>query len=145
MKAILLAISSLSLLLAPALAGADVQLQSCRDAGVGIESLVSPIAGNSKSYFSGNVTVYNIDREEPAAASAGLAIVMSLREGSGVTCMAITGVSSIDINRAAVDHEPGLLLILPYRLYDRKSGQFRDSPVPLHLRIDLANETIALE
>src|SRR4051812_49044255 len=93
-KPVLFALALASLTLSYT-AGA-VEVRSCKDAGIDITALVPPPVGTTRSFANGRIVIYTVDTEEPAACSAGLAIVMPdiESEWGGAKCVAINGTLS---------------------------------------------------
>jgi hypothetical protein len=118
------------------------EIQSCYEASVGIETLVTPIANNVRSFYNDRVQIYNINTIEPAAAPAGIVIVLpSSPEDDpigGSKCLAIRGFSAINIKtaRAAYDPAKGLSLSIPTRKFDPETDKFKPGP-RLNISINL--------
>ncbi len=146
MKKSLLVLASLMSLSAFA---SDFEIRDCKDAGIGIDTLVAPAAKNSRSYYNGAVQVYNVDVEEPASRSAGLAIVMPYPDGQGpgASCTAVTFFSGISVMNAksSYNKSKGLLLSIPYGIYDGETGKTKLAPAPIKIRINLAKGAVTLE
>lgn len=64
-----------------AFASSEIEVQDCSEARIGIDTIVAPAAKNSCSFYNGEVHAYNVDVEEPAVRSTGIAIVMPYPEG----------------------------------------------------------------
>jgi hypothetical protein len=115
----------------------------------GIEALVAPIQRNSRSFYNGRVVAYNVDVEEPAARSAGLAILVPQpdSEGGFTRCIGVGYFRSIDIQDAKSSYDPkkGLLLEIPYTNYDFEAGDGSTVGGVAKLRIDLRVGTIVAE
>ncbi|MGZ3721739.1 MAG: hypothetical protein ACXVA9_02335 [Bdellovibrionales bacterium] len=134
-----------ALLLASPLAQAAT-VKSCADAYVGLTELMVPAAQNSRTYANNSVAVYNIDTEEPAAASAGLAIVIpdTKSEIGGALCFAVLRFRSVDVMNAtsSYDAAKGLLLTIP--AYENIDGESKRA-ITLKVRINQKNATVTLE
>ncbi|MDZ4661660.1 MAG: hypothetical protein SGJ18_08575 [Pseudomonadota bacterium] len=127
---------------------ADFKVSSCKEVDIGIETLMIPIEKNFKNFYSGDVQIYNVDVGEPAAKSHGLAIVMPFTEGQGpgVSCTAVTFFSGIDIRKAKSTFDSkGLLLTIPYSVYDHDSGVTKPSTSSVKIRVNRAKGTVTLE
>jgi hypothetical protein len=149
MKFKILSIVILSSTALSAFAAPPFEIQECSKAGIGIDTIVTPVGKNSRSFYNGAVQVYNIDVEEPAARSAGLAIVMPFAEGDGpgASCTAITFFSSVDIMKvkSSYNAEKGLLLTVPFGVYDPETGTTVPSRLPVKIRVNLAKTSVDLE
>ena len=101
-----------------------------------------------RTFYQGNVTLFLIDRVEPACCSLGIAVVMpeQVEEGPGdVQCWAMTGYAGVDVKGAAsrYDAAEGLTLTIPTQDYDPDSGgTVRGEPI--RLRIHLGSGSIEL-
>ncbi len=115
MRKLICTVALSSLTAAPA--AGHYGLKPCVDWTVGLEALVQPVADNQLTLYEGKVVVYNIDTIEPAAAPAGIAIVLpEIEDPLGRSkCVALTGVGSIDVRNAQRQYDPalGLLLTIP--------------------------------
>jgi len=138
------------LLVAMMIATATVQAQeirSCREVGVGIESLVTHVADNVQSFYNNRVQIYNIDTIEPAAASAGIAIVLPDTDDplGGSKCFAITNFAGIDIktSRAVYDPAKGLTVSIPTKSPDFQTGKSRRGPL-LNIVINLQHSSVTI-
>ncbi len=129
--------------IANARAEADREVRNCSDANLGIESIVLP----AKSFYNGQVNVFVTDTVEPAAASFGLAIVTPdfADPVGGSNCRAITHLSGVDINKikSSYDSDKGLLLTVPYRVYNGEGTE--PAKAPLKIRINLKKQSVVLE
>lgn len=118
------------------------EVRPCQEVNVGIETLVTPVANNVRSFYNNRVQIYNIDTIEPAAAPAGIVIVLpSSPEDDpigGSKCLAIRGFSAINIKaaRAAYDPAKGLSLSIPTRKFDPETDKFKSGP-RLNISINL--------
>ena len=137
--AILMSVST-----APALA---LEVQDCRDAGIGLESIAGPVEKAHLSLYDGKVDAYNVDTVEPACCSSGVAVVLPAKDdpSGGFECLAVVGLASVDVTAAkrSYDKAKGLLLVMPTR-----RGNADGEPVegaPLKLRINLGEGTVTLE
>lgn len=126
---------------------AALSVKDCRDAGVGIESIVKPVETAHVALYEGKVDVYNIDTVEPACCSSGLAVVLPAKDDptGGSQCWAVIGLASVDVTVAtrSYDKAKGLLLVMPTRRGDENGGT-REGP-PLRLRINLGEGRVTLE
>jgi hypothetical protein len=147
MKNMMIAI--LAMLPMVAMASSGIDIQDCAKMGVGIDTLVSPASKNSRAFYNGAVQVYNVDVEEPAARSAGLAIVMPFPagDGPGASCTAVGLFSGIDVTKAksSYDETRGLLLTIPYGIYDPETGRTSPSSTPVKIRINRVKGSVTLE
>ena len=96
--------------------------------------------GGVRSFYQGNVTLFLIDRVEPACCALGVALVMpeQVEEGPGdVQCWAVTGYAGVDVRGAAAryDATEGLTLTIPVQDYEPETGATRRGE-PIRLRID---------
>jgi hypothetical protein len=135
--------------IAPALAWATAAVAQprgaldCEDAGVGLWSIAPGEDGSGlRSFYDGQVTVVAVDTIEPAAAPAGIAIVMPAAERDdeppSMACWAFIGFDRVDVRAARAEYDPaeGLRLTLPTWRWDEERQQSVPSP-PLRIRIDL--------
>jgi len=135
------ALSLAAMMIATANAQAQ-EVRSCNDVSVGIETLVTPVANNVRTFYNNRIQIYNIDTIEPAAAPAGIVIVLpSSPEDDpigGSKCLAIRGFSAINIKaaRAAYDPAKGLSLSIPTRKFDPETDKFKSGP-RLNISINL--------
>jgi hypothetical protein len=141
MKAVLLAI----IVIAAAKAEGQ-EVRPCQEINVGIETLVIPVANNVRSFYNNRVQIYNIDTIEPAAASAGIAIVLPDNEDplGGSKCLAIRNIGGIDIKsaRASYDSVKGLSLSIPTRSI---SSDGKSTPGPaLNILINLQEASVKI-
>lgn len=145
--AALLAIST------PAFAQEPPSVRSCEDAYVGITSLVTPVADNSRGFYNDEsgggprVYVYNVDTIEPAAHSAGLAFIIPDKDSElgDSKCLAIIQLTSVDITKAKASYDgAGLHLEVPKDDYDNDTGTSKPG-APLKVRIDLKASTVEIE
>jgi hypothetical protein len=117
----------------------------CRDAGIGIETLVTPVAKNVRSFYNNRVQIYNIDTIEPAAGPAGIAIVLPDNDDplGGSKCFAIRNFGEIDIKAARVAYDPakGLSLSIPTRSTDSETGRSKPGP-QLNVLTDLQRSSV---
>jgi len=123
-----------------------MELGKCEDAGVDITTIMQPAAQNSRTFANNSIVVYNIDTEEPAAASAGLAIIFpdpQAPEG-GSLCYSLTFLRAIDVMKAvsSYDANKGLLLTIP--AYENIDGE-KTKAVTIKLRINQAKGTVTQE
>src|ERR1700761_589573 len=82
------------------------ELGKCQDLGVDLSTLVQPVGQNERTYANNTIAVYNIDTEEPAAASAGLAIVFpDPKSETASLCFALINYEQIDINESTSSYD----------------------------------------
>ena len=123
------------------------ELKPCEDVGVGLTSLVTPLAKHHLLLYDGKVVVYNVDTIEPACCSGGVAVVMPDKDDplGGSSCSAVVGIGSVDVTKAKRTYDParGLLLDAQTQRYDGESGL---KPGPqLKIRIDLNASRVSIE
>ena len=123
------------------------EAKPCEDAGVGLASLVQPLARNHLVLYDGKVVVYNVDTIEPACCSGGVAVVVPDNDDpvGGSSCTAVIAIGSVDATKGKRSYDPsrGLLLTMPTRIFDGESGL---KPGPdLKLRIDLKASKVTIE
>ncbi len=132
-----------------AVAHSQIDVQDCTKAGIGIATLMTPAAKHSRYFYNGAVQVYNVNVDEPVGRSAAIAIVMPFLEsdGPGASCTAVTFFSGIDVMKAksSYDRSKGLLLTIPFRIYDPQTGVPKPSPTPLKIRIDRIKNSVVIE
>lgn len=123
------------------------EVRPCQEVNVGIETLVTPVANNVRSFYNNRVQIYNIDTIEPAAASAGIAIVLPDNEDplGGSKCLAIPNFAGIDIKagRPSYDSVNGLSLSIPTRIPDSETGKAKPGPV-LNILINLQQTSVKI-
>jgi hypothetical protein len=123
------------------------EVRSCADVGVGIETLVTPVAKNVQSFYNNRVQIYNIDTIEPAAVSAGIAIVLPDNGDllGSLKCLAILNFGAIDIKAARASYNPanGLSLSIPTRSPNFATGNSKPGPV-LSLLINLQQASVKI-
>ena len=128
-------------------ASAHYSLKSCEEWNIGLEALVQPVADNQLVLYEGKVVVYNIDTIEPAAASAGIAVVIPDTDDplGGSKCVALTGIGAIDVKKAQrhYDAARGLLLTIPAQKSNDTGELTPDAPV--RMRINLQKSTVEIE
>ena len=139
---------ALAAALASPAAAAGSGLRPCDDVGVGLWAVV-PGANNRgiRSFYDGQVTLFELDTIEPAAAPAGVAVVIpDVPDVEGIPtpqCWAVINFSSVDVAAARARYDPrqGLTLTIPTWRYDEESS--RSVPAePIRLRIDAGRGTI---
>lgn len=116
---------------------------------------ISNLVGQTKSFSEGKIRIAHVDTDEPVCCRAHLLIfipdpqigsqcfAVSQRAARGVT--SATGFSGIVFSSisAAYDPQRGLLLKVPYTLYDLEGGPGR--PGTTTVRVDLRGEgTVAI-
>ncbi len=131
----------------PAGAAVALSVKDCRDAGVGIESIVTPVEKSHIALYDGKVDAYKIDTVEPACCSSGVAVVLPAKDdpSGGSSCWAVIGLASVDVTSAtrSYDKVKGLLLVLPAQR-SNPNGDRVQGP-PLKLRINLRAGSVSLE
>jgi hypothetical protein len=122
------------------------QVVPCEEAGIGLTTLVTPVAENSRQFYNGQVSVYLVDTIEPACCSAGIAIVLPDAESElgDAKCLAVLNQSSIGLNAAQARYSPskGLSIEMPASEQDDAGNRI---PSPLKLRINLKSSMVTLE
>lgn len=120
----------------------------CRDNEVGLDWLLIGENGEGvRSFYNGMVTLLRLDSEEPAAASAGLAILMPSGDGSDepafITCHAYRYFGAIDFDAMVAEYDParGLTLTIPTSDPDFDSGGTVPGR-PIRVMINAGNGTI---
>jgi hypothetical protein len=135
------------LLMLPAIPAMALEVKSCADAGLGIESIAGPVEKTHLSLYDGKVEAYTVDTVEPACCSSGVAIVVPAKDdpSGGSDCWAVVGLVSVDVRSAkrSYDQAKGLLLTMPARR-SNQDGDAVDGP-PLKLRINLGEASVSLE
>jgi hypothetical protein len=113
---------------------------------------ISILVGQTKSYSEGKITIAHVDTEEPACCSSHLLVIISRPGLFGRECFAVSlkaaqnseghqvGFLSIEFNRikASYDLHRGLLLNVPYALYNLDDGG--ETPGSTNVRVDLRDE-----
>lgn len=102
---------------------------------------------NVRRFYNGRVTLFQLDTEEPAAASFGYAVQMP--SGDGTTepayfqCFLNWGFGFVDVAAAQSSYDPqrGLTLTIPRQSYDHDTGSTRPDE-PIRLLINFAQGTI---
>ena len=133
----------------PAAANAQTGgLMDCDDAGADLISLAADEHGHGiRSFYQGQVTLFELNTEEPAAAPAGIAVVMPHapveNEPLYTACWAMVGYGRVDIAaaRSSYDSSSGLTLIIPTMAYDADRNRYVAAP-PIRLRINATRGTI---
>ena len=122
-------------------------LRTCDDAGVDLTSLAVDERSGVRTFYQGMVTLLALDTEEPAAAPAGIAIVMPAEpvenEPPFMACWALTGFAGVNVEGAQSRYDPaeGLTLTIPTSTYDPE-GDRTVPGRPIRLRIDAGRGTI---
>jgi hypothetical protein len=112
---------------------------------------ISLLVGQTKPYSEGKIKIAHVDTDgEPVCCSSHLLVFIPSPE-IGNQCFAISqkaaigsesprGFSNIEFNRikASYDQQRGLLLIVPYTLYNPQGG--RGKPGTAMVRINLADK-----
>jgi hypothetical protein len=126
----------------PALAAEEVKVVPCEEAGAGLTTLVIPVRKNVRSFYSGQVNVFNFDTDgEPACCSSGIAItypVTSPEDPAYSRCVAIHGFLGIDIRKAKSAYIPakGLVLVVPTVDYDPSGAHKPGKPLVVTISLD---------
>jgi hypothetical protein len=112
---------------------------------------ISYLVGRTKSYSAGKITIALVDTDgEPVCCSAHLIVLIPSPE-IGSQCFAVsqkagkddsdsqTGFNSVEFDRIKSSYDPdrGLLLSVPYMLYNPDGGKGR--PGTTNVRVDLRN------
>jgi len=122
---ILSSIAAGGLLLSAATAHAQ-DLRSCKDAGVDLQTLaIGPNGEGIRTYYEGAAMLLALDLVEPAAASAGFALLLADYEMPGASiCFAATGFSGLDIDKATAKYDPkiGVTVSIPAMDYNPDTG-----------------------
>ena len=112
-----------------------------------LENVVHPAHKNVRMFYNDQVAVYYLDYEEPAACSYALAIVLPdvTAEIPMRKCVEISCFSGIDIKNAKSSYDPikGLLLTIPYRVYN--GGGTDPAKEPVQIRVNLQNASVRVE
>lgn len=104
--------------------------------------------GGIRTFYNGAIRVIRIDTEEPAAASAGLVILMPEAQGwegiPGTVCRVLWGFGSVDVDhiRSSYDPERGLTLTVPTSMMD--SSGIGQNPRDIRILINAARATAEL-
>ncbi|MDJ0643438.1 MAG: hypothetical protein QNJ15_11515 [Erythrobacter sp.] len=134
-------------LMAQAPASGTLELKSCEQANVGLRDLAINSRGSgARSFYEGNVLLLEIDQVEPAAASAGLVVLMLDPESTmgDRHCYAFTGFNGLDLDRARSSYSAstGLRVSIATSRYDHDTGTSKPGR-PLVLRINASAGTVA--
>lgn len=125
-----------------------LEVQSCRDAGVGLESLVLPVAKNTREFAQGKIQVYKVDQGEPVCCSVGVAVVIPDvdSELGDSKCVSVMGLGDVDVKNAAAKYDSarGLKITFATRKYNPETGG-NDPAENLHLRVNLKRSTVQVE
>jgi hypothetical protein len=131
MRLSLLIVAVLAALAAsPALA--EVSNESCEDAGLVLNSVTA-----LRPFANGGVKLFAIDREEPAAVPAGVAITID--RGNDLAdaesfCRFVGGLSSVDIASADASYNDKKALLtvkIPVRLHNADADTFKNGTLTL--------------
>ena len=112
---------------------------------------ISNLVGQTKSYSEGKIRIAHVDTDgEPVCCSSHLLVFIPSKE-IGSECFAVSqkaasgsgsplGFSNIEFNRIKASYDPqrGLLLTVPYTLYNPEGG--RGKPGTAMVRINLADQ-----
>jgi hypothetical protein len=120
----------------------------CHDAGIGIATLVTPVAKNVRTFYNNLVQIYNVDTIEPAAASAGIAVVLPDVDSplGGLKCLAITNFAKVDVMQAGATYDAtkGLSVSIPTKVHDLENGRSKRG-APLNIVINLKDSSVAIQ
>ncbi|MEL6530205.1 MAG: hypothetical protein AAGK01_03425 [Pseudomonadota bacterium] len=121
---------------------AENGLPSCEAANVSLHDLAINARGEGvRSFYEGAALVMAIDQVEPAAASAGLVILLfdPQSEMGDRNCFAITNFNGLDLDGATSSYSPatGVTLRIPATDYDGETGTSKPGR-PLVLEINAA-------
>jgi hypothetical protein len=126
---------------------AGTGLQRCEELGVGLTSLSVGERSGVRTFYQGMVTLLALDTEEPAAAPAGIAVIMPdvpvENEPPATACWATIGYGGVDVDGARASYDPasGLTLTVATTVYDGEHDRSVAGP-PIRLRIDANRGTI---
>jgi hypothetical protein len=125
----------------------DAELRPCDEAGIGLTTLVQPVASNQIALYEGKVILYNVDTIEPACCSAGLAVVLPDKDDplGGSQCFAVIGLGAVDVTTARRSYDPARGLLVELATSTIGENGERILGETLHLRINLADTTVRLE
>ena len=112
---------------------------------------ISNLVGQTKSYSEGKIRIAHVDTDgEPVCCSSHLLVFIPGKEIGG-ECFAVSqkaasgsgsplGFSNIEFNRIKASYDPqrGLLLTVPYTLYNPQGGRGKSGTVMV--RINLADQ-----
>lgn len=132
--------------MAQAPASGMIELKSCEDANVGLRDLAISARGKGiRSFYEGNVLLLQVDQVEPAAASAGLVVLMFDPESTmgDRNCYAATGFTGLNLDSARSSYDPatGVKVRIATMQYDHETGGSRPGR-PLILQINAATGTV---
>lgn len=122
-------------------------LQSCETANVSLHDLaISGSGGGVRSFYEGQALVVAIDQVEPAAASAGLVILLfdpAAELAGDRICFAATGFTGLDLDNAKSSYSPtnGVRLSVPAMDYDHETGMSKPGK-PLIVTINAATGSV---
>lgn len=124
--------------------------RDCLDASISLNALwIGENGEGVRSFYNGMVTVLRLDTEEPAAASAGLAILMPSGDGSEepifTACHVFLYYGSIDFDGMESSYDParGLTLTVPAYEANLETGG-RGSPNPIRVLINAGAGTLSV-
>lgn len=123
-------------------ASGAVELSACKDTNIGLRDLAISAQGNGvRSFYEGAVLVLMVDTIEPAAAAAGVVVLLidPQSELGDRNCFAATGFSGLDLDAAKSSYSPatGVILSIPAMTYDQDVG-FSKPGKPLILTMNAA-------
>jgi hypothetical protein len=125
-----------------------LEVKECESNYIGINTIVWPLADNTRSFYNGQVQVYKVDYLEPACCSTGLAFVLPdvQSEIGDSKCVTVTGLSGVDVKNAKAAYNPnlGLLITFATRTYDHQNGGTLPGPL-LKVRVNLKNSSVKIE
>lgn len=132
----------------PAHAQHDVRIRPCTGGDgvqIGIESLYPPYAKHARTFYNNQLSIFNIDTIEPAAASAGLALTFAGEHGEG-TCIYVGPFSSVSpVSDAKARYEEGKGLLIELKTGDYGDNGPQKPSKPLRLRVNLKTGTVTRE
>ena len=141
---------ALAALAAPFTSAAQAPMRAlvpCDEIELELESVaVGADRSGVRTYYRGAVTLFVVDRVEPACCSFGVAIVMPPPPGdepAGMSCWTKWGYAGVDLRRAQTSYDGtrGLTLHIPTLEYEPETGGSTPG-APIRLRIDASRGTI---
>ncbi len=121
-------------------------LKSCKAANVGLRDLAINAQGSGvRSFYEGAALVLQVDQIEPAAASAGIVVLLidPQSELGDRNCYAATGFNGLNLDNAKSSYAPstGVTLRIPAMNYDAETGTSKPGRA-LVLTINAATGTV---
>jgi hypothetical protein len=117
---------------APVPAWAEISTQSCEDAGLVLNSVTA-----MRPFANGGIKLFAIDREEPAAMPAGVAVTIDRGDNldnAESFCRYVSGLSSVDIAAADASYNDKKALLtvkIPVRLHNADADSFSNGTLTL--------------